>query len=433
MEQLTDLPLSWTFAQKLFFRFFFFFFLLYFIFNPNDVFPFSDQLYALYNPFFHQLIPWLGKHLLHLNYEITIFTNGSGDTTYDYVALLFIVLLSLLGCAIWTIADPRRRQYELLYYWLTVGVRYYLAVTMFSYGFVKIFKLQFPYPGLTRLLEPYGNSSPMGLAWTFLGYSQGYNYFMGFLEVLCGLFLFFRRTTPLGALLSLLVAGHVMALNYFFDIPVKLLSTAMVVMALYLLSGNVRHLLDLFFLHGSTRLTIINPLRIRKKWLYYSFRILKFLFFAFVLALNISDGADGLHKYGDGAPKTALFGIYNTETFLKNRDTLAPLDTDTLRWKQFVVIGNSAYAWVTIKMMNDSLKSFAYRPDTINKTLVLFSYADTSRKYLFNYSFPQKDLMALKGNWKGESVEIRLKKYDLNRFLLVKRGFHWINEYPLNR
>jgi hypothetical protein len=432
MEQLTDLNVSWTLIQKLFFRFFFFFFLLYIFFNPNGVFPYT-AFFEMYIPLFHLLIPWIGRHFLHLSYEITVFTNGSGDTTYDYVVVLFILFLSTLGCLVWTILDRHRKSYNLLYYWLTVAVRYYLAGTILSYGFVKVFKLQFPYPNPYRLLEPYGNSSPMGLAWTFMGYSQGYNFFTGFSEIMSGLLLFFRRTTPAGAFLSLLVAGHIMALNYFFDIPVKLLSSAMVIMSLFLLSGNIRRLVGLFFFNESTVLIIIRPPRNNKKGLRYSMRICKFLLIAFVLFTHIFNSTVSLGKYGDSAPKTPLYGIYNTETFVRNRDTIAPLETDTLRWKQLIVGGYKGFAYASIKMTNDSLENYAFHLDTIQQTIILFSYADTNRKFLFRYRFPAKDMMVLKGDWKDDSVEIRMKKYDLDSFLLVKRGFHWINEYPLNR
>jgi hypothetical protein len=41
--------------------------------------------------------------------------------------------------------------------------------------------------GGDRLLKPYGESSPMGLLWTFMGYSTGYNLFTGGAEALGGL------------------------------------------------------------------------------------------------------------------------------------------------------------------------------------------------------------------------------------------------------
>ena len=33
----------------------------------------------------------------------------------------------------------------------------------------------------------------------------------------------------------------------------------------------------------------------------------------------------------------------------------------------------------------------------------------------------------------GHAVHMQLKLKDRNQFLLVNRGFHWIQEYPFNR
>ncbi len=87
----------------------------------------------------------------------------------------------------------------------------------------------------------------MGLAWSFLGFSQGYNYVMGGAEILSGILLLFRRTTVLGALVTVGVAGNIMAINYCYDVPVKLLSTALVIMALFLLGKDIRRLFNFFF------------------------------------------------------------------------------------------------------------------------------------------------------------------------------------------
>src|SRR5690606_38614645 len=126
-------------------------------FNPNGIVPFSEYVFDIYIEPFHQLIPWIAKHILHLSYDITVFTNGSGDTTYDYVTLLFIFVISIIGAIVWAVLDRRRKNYNQLYYWLTVVVRYYAAFTMLTYGLVKVFKLQFPAADPWRLLEPYGD------------------------------------------------------------------------------------------------------------------------------------------------------------------------------------------------------------------------------------------------------------------------------------
>jgi uncharacterized membrane protein YphA (DoxX/SURF4 family) len=421
---------QWTFGQKVAVRFFFLFFILYIILNPNGVLPKVDLLFNIYIELFHKLIPWIAKHILHLSYDITIFTNGSGDTTYDYVTLFFIFITSLIGCIIWSVLDRKRTSYNKLYYWLTVIVRYYAAFTMLTYGFVKVFKLQFPFPSLHKLVQPQGNASPMGLAWTFMGYSRGYNYFTGFAEVLGGLLLLFRRTTKAGAIVTLLVMGNVMAMNYCFDIPVKLLSTMVVIMSLFLMAKDMNRLIKFFLLNKPTDASITAAPPIRKRWLRYTLLGVKILLVGYTLIWTVKDSYAALDQYGDAAPRPPLYGIYDVQTFVKNNDTIPPLKTDATRWGKLVV-DYTEYA--QIRMINDSAQGYAFKPDTVAKKIILYSYNDTANKATFAYTYPEKDILKLSGRWGNDSLVINMKKFDLNNFRLVSRGFNWINEYPFNR
>lgn len=433
MQQDLQTPVRWSFCKKLGFLFFCLFFPLYIFLNPNGVLPFSQEMFGYYIGPFHSLIPWIAKSILHLPQDITVFTNGSGDTTYDYVAVLFIAVVALVGALIWVLLDRKRNSYSQLYYWLTVVVRYYAAFTMLTYGFVKVFKLQFPFPDPWRLLEPYGDSSPMGLAWTYMGYSQGYNYFTGGAEVLGGLLLLFRRTTTLGAMVTFAVMGHVMAMNYSFDIPVKLLSTMMVVMALFLMAKDMRRLYYFFFANKTAPPSDITPPVIRKKALRISLIVLKVLIVGYGVGTMAYESASSLDLYGDKAPKTPLWGIYNVESFVRNNDTIAPLQTDSTRWKQVIVGGYRGYPRVHVKGMNDSLRSYVFKPDTLTNTIIMYPRADSSFKNQLEYNFPDKEHLVMTGSWKGDSINVRMKIYDLNKFLLVNRGFRWVNEYPFNR
>jgi hypothetical protein len=73
---------------------------------------------------------------------------------------------------------------------------------MIGYGAAKVISSQFPPPTLDRLMQPYGDSSPMGLLWTFMGASEPYTMFVGFAEMISGILLFPRKTSTLGALMS---------------------------------------------------------------------------------------------------------------------------------------------------------------------------------------------------------------------------------------
>ena len=430
MEPSINAAFHWSFSKKLAFRFFFLWFVLYIFFNPNGFLPYSDVAFDYYIKPFHGLVPWIGKNILHLSSDITVFTNGSGDTTYDFVVVFFIAIISAAGCIIWTFLDNKRKSYNNLYYWLTAIVRYYLAFTLFSYGFVKIYKLQFPSPSPHRLLEPFGNASPMGLAWTFVGYSQGYNYFTGFGEVISGLLLLFKRTTTLGALLALVIVGNIMAINYCFDIPVKLLSTALVIMSLFLLARDIRRLTNFFILNKPSAASDIKTAKFKKQWINITSIIFKYALIAFVLYSNISNAISGLSQYGDAAPKPPLYGIYDVNSFVLNNDTIQPLTTDTVRWQKIIIDYPGS---AELKMMNDSTQWYAFDADTAAKKISVYTWSDTTKKSIFIYTLPAKDKMIMRGKWNDDSLIVSCTKYDLNNFLLVNRGFHWINEYPLNR
>jgi uncharacterized membrane protein YphA (DoxX/SURF4 family) len=428
---------AWTTTQRILFRFCVAWFLLYIFFNPNGILPGVDETFNFYIAPFHRLVPWIAKHVLHLANPVTIFTNGSGDTTYDYLVLLLIFAAAILACAIWTLLDRKRASYSTVFYWLTTILRYYLGITMLTYGFAKVFKMQFPYPRLFSLLETYGDSSPMALAWNYFGYSVGYNLFTGFAEVIAGTLLFFRRTTALGAFLAFIVSANIMAINYSFDVPVKLLSTTMVLMSLFLLGDNIRRLFNLFFRKGTASLSIVPRAPIRNKAVRITLVVVKCLLVAYAFFGTAWLSLQARNQYGDHAPNTPLHGVYNTRSFLFDKDTLAPLQTDTIRWKQLVIDGSPTYTYGVIKMMNDTSHGYSVKTDTIDHLLIISHYTDSTKRWRLHYGYPITDSLTLWGTrfWgkQADSIRITMTVFPSNNFRLNSRGFNWINEYPFNR
>jgi len=55
-------------------------------------------------------------------------------------------------------------------------------------------------------------------------------------------------------------------------------------------------------------------------------------------------------------------------------------------------------------------------------------------KTYFTY-IKEQDYLILKSkpNDSGNTIYVRLKRFDEKNFRLMSRGFHWINEYPYNR
>jgi len=406
-------------------------FFLFFDFTSSDeIFP--GFIYTLVKPyvnFWNWLVPWTGSHILHLSYPITITPNGSGDTTYNYVMQLLWVVLALVTGIVWAVADRKRNSYKQLYYWVRIFTRYYFAYTLFIYGSLKIIKLQFPFPSLLRLTEPYGDSSPMALAWTFIGYSKGYNYFTGSAEVLALLLLFFRRTSLLGSLVALTIMVNIAAMNMAYDIPVKIFSLNLVCLAVFLAAHDFDRLKSIFFLHTAalpphpdprpkTRRNIIIQRALKGIYIFLT------VYFTFWRAIKDSD------QYGDAAPRPPLYGIYDVETFVQQGVAVPPLATDSTRWKR-MIIPYEKYARVTT--MPDSVKRMTITIDTTKKSLEFVPQKAPADSFLLRYNEPDKDHLLLTGAIGRDSVRILMKRFDLNKFKLVNRDFHWINEYPFNR
>jgi uncharacterized membrane protein YphA (DoxX/SURF4 family) len=409
---------------------------IYFAFLILD-FTSSDELYPHivyvimkpYTEFWHWIVPWFGEHILQLNYPITVRPNGSGDTTYNYTLQLLWIIFTLLITTIWAVLDRKRPSYHQFQYWSRIVIRYFLAYMLFVYGFVKVIKLQFPFPDLIRLTEPYGDSTPMGLAWTFVGYSTGYNLFTGGAEVLAGILLFYKRTTLFGALVAMTVMANIVAMNFAYDIPVKIFSLNLLIMATWIAWYDKDRLINFFFLNKITPPSLI-AYPYHTKWKKIVQLSLKSIAILFALYSTLYTDLNMAKEYGDTAPKPPLYGIYDVKTFNLKGQFVPPLTTDSLRWKR-MIISYPGYARIT--KMTDSNVWMKLKIDTIAKTLNFTSTKDSTDHYILGYKKLGKDQLMIKGLMVNDSVTIEFKQFDHTQFNLVKTGFHWINEFPNNR
>jgi uncharacterized membrane protein YphA (DoxX/SURF4 family) len=420
---------GWSLWKKISFRFCFLFFTMYMVFSPNGIFLYSEDLFAEYLLPYYAFIPWIGNHLLHISYNIVPNPGGSGDTTFDFLFLGLLLLIALTGTAVWSFVDKKRNHYHKALGWLVIFLRYYISFILFVYGITKVFNLQFGPPSLYGLLESYGASSPMRLAWTFLGFSKAYYLLIGWSEILCGVLLLFRRTVRAGIIVSLFMTINIMAVNYCFDVCVKLFSTILALMVIFLLLRYRKDFANFFLVNRAVEPIDTTRPVFRKQWVNKWLSPTKYVFVLAVNIVNIFSVFHAINKYGLNAPNPPLWGVYDVEVFKKNSDTIAPLVTDTARWRKLIV---SRAGFVTVKMMNDSLKSYVFRPDTTSNDISMYSPADTAHKSTLHYTLVGDNLL-LYGKWLNDSLAVTLKKYDVANFLLINRGFRFISETPYNR
>ena len=428
--QSSVLKEQWTLWQKLLFRFFASYFLIYLLPFPIGYIPFTDTINRWYHRAFDAFISFAGKHIFHIPFPLFSVTNGSGDTSYNYVQLFLFVVLAFVATTIWSVADKKGRNSNAVLYVLMIYLRYYFAFSMMKYGFDKIIKVQFPFP-FYSLDQTYGESSPMRLMWNFMGFSTAYNIFTGWLELAAGFLVLFRRTTMLGALLGATILTNVVVLNLCFDVPVKLHAANLLLITLFILAPDAKRLFHFFIGNKAVPAVNTNYFLFSNPRLRYVVLIAKFVFILYFGYTNVAHAKARYAVSGDGAfKKTPLFGVYEVEQFVKNNDTLLPLLTDTVRWKTLnIYLPREA----SVKMMNDERKNYFFLTDTVNKKIELYSKNDSLHKTSFSYTVIDTAHLSLSGIWKGDSVLILLRKKDKKQFELLNRDFHWINESPYKK
>jgi uncharacterized membrane protein YphA (DoxX/SURF4 family) len=426
----------WPVVRRLVFRFLCAYFVLYSLPSRGRVsivglIPGTSFLTQKYVAMWQSICPWVGSHVFHLSGRaITYVPTGSGDTTLDYIQNLLFLVFAVVAAILWSVLDRKRGDYRKLEPWLRLLVRYVLAFTLFSYGFAKVFPLQFGTPGFLRLLEPYGDFSPMGSLWWFMGASIPYIIFAGAAEVLGGLLLVFRRTAALGALVAFAVMLNVMMLNYCYDVPVKLYSTNLVLMAAYLAAFDLRRLLDVFVRNCTSAPADVPGPIFARRWARISAIAIQVLMVGYALYGNVYGGWQAYKQRYINPSRPPIYGLYEVENFTRNGQDAPPLITDATRWRK--VIAESP-ASITIKMMSDTAKGYAAEYDEAKGIVTLSEFNDKTKKYPLTYKRPDSDHLDLEGIVAGDSLSMRLRKIDTSKFLLVSRGFHWINEMPLNR
>ncbi|HET7433372.1 MAG TPA: hypothetical protein VFN10_01530 [Thermoanaerobaculia bacterium] len=352
-----------------------------------------------------------------------LFPTGSGDTTFSYVLVFVMAAIAAMATLIWSILDRRRANYAKLYVWLRVIVRYSLAVAMVSYGAAKVIKMQFPDPTLDRLVQPLGDMSPMGLLWTFMGFSKPYNIFTGAAEMLGGLLLTTRRTTLLGALVTAGVMANVAMMNFAYDVPVKLYSTQLLLMALFLTLPDLQRLANFFVFNRATEPTVLAP----KTWRWLP--IVRTLLVALFVITSLRDA----HKYmltrQSWTAASPLQGIWSVDELSVDGVAHPPLTTDHARWRRLIVNGGQS---MLIQNMDDTRKRHMIRDDVKEHMLWIFAGHEDKRPAKLTYERRGADTVLLSGMFEGKKIAATLHK-EPHEFLLTTRGFHWITELPFNR
>ena len=395
------------------------------------IFLYCNSVQFLLSSYFEMIwtktVPWFSK-VAGASTEVAPKMTGSGDTLYDYYSNYFFAVLALIFAIVVTVVDYKRKNYRTLTNWMFLLLRYYVASQMISYGFAKLFYTQFGPPSLWELSGDLGDKTPMGLLWTFMGFSKTYCMFTGFAELVGGLLLLSRRTTLLGGLISFGVMVNVMMMNYCYDVPVKLLSTHLVVFSFVIISFWGRELLDFFALQRGYQPKVM-PSVLSPKWQ----KIMVYVKWA-VLIIYLGQQVNQSLKYVEMVKEyqkisSPLYGSYYVDDFVMYRDgELMPDPAPQIVWDELLFLENDR---VVIKLEKSRPYSYQVVADSTDNSVMFKSQGSDSLSNVFHYEFFDENKLRLNGSFKEDSIRVNMHKRD--PFRLMNSKFNWVQEYPNNR
>lgn len=383
---------------------------------------------------YQDLIIWFGRQFFGVEGEVSTAMTGSGDMLYHWLTFWFHLMVAFLGTLIWTAIDRNRKSYPQVAEGFYVFVRYYLAVILLMYGFGKVIPLQFPEPNLIRLTQEYGGSSPMGLAWTFMGFSTPYQMFAGFMEVLGASLLLFRRTVLAGALVLTAVMTNVFMINMFFDVPVKLNSAHYLLISFGLVSLHLKPLWD-FLIMGRPAQKNIRPFPVMDSgWRTICYTIKGIFIGGVVIAQLIFL----YNQYNSMPEPPEIAGIYEVEEFRLNDSPITSPDADEVRWRR-IVIDDRAAGRIAVDYLTGDRVSFSAEispaADLISAMVPPNPRLQNSESAALEAVWDRlsDESFTLKGSLGDDLLYVRLNKVNREELLLISRGFNWVNEVPFNR
>ena len=391
--------------------------------GPTTALPDPATLWPL-----RPVISWTAAHIFHVNAPLSFGDNsGSCDCMFSWVTTFCLLVIATVATVIWSLLDRSRENYTELHKWFWLFLRFALAGRMIAYGFAKVFVLQMRYPSLTRLVQPFGTFSPYGVLVNSVGSSPAYEIFTGCAMVVAGLLLIVPRTAILGALISLADMILVFMLAMTYDVTAKLLAFNLILVCCFLLAPDVPRMVRFLLLRRTTSLSAEPQLfrGVRANRIALAAQIIFGLWLVVLYGLQCWGY---WNTVGGGRPLPPLYGIWDVRQMSIDEQPRPPLIGDSARWRRAIFDFPDR---MVFQRTNDSFVPYGASLNLPEKTLALTKKDDKNWRASFTFRQPAVDQLVLDGRMDNHQVHMELQLIDRNSFVLVSRGFHWVQEFKL--
>lgn len=371
---------SWTRWEKFLFRLAFIFFLLLVI--PID-YKWYVKLFSV-KTFFAFLNTLTGYRT---NFY-ALHTESGKWGIEAYISWGIALLAGLAGALIWTFfaRKSKRTEYNNLYYWLRVLVRYRIAIGIIAFGFLKFYPMQMPTPSISNLDTNYGDYNTYKIYWQVVGVSLWYEVVLGIVEILGGILVLFRQTTAIGAVLVGGVLYNIAHANIAYDGGVHVYSSLFVLFSLFVLLPYIPNLWKLLIKGENVTPHYYYP-TLHKKWQRVAFHYAKYaVIFVFTLLFGVLRYDVHYHVGQLKEPITPglknAAGYYNVTEFRINGKVIPYSPLDSVRWQNAVFEKWSTFVYKVNKPFPISLQNGTPNPKDVDRSYELAGIAG-GRRFLY--------------------------------------------------
>lgn len=355
---------------------------------------------------------WLARRLFGMTGPMTAAAAGdNGDVGEEFARLILSIAIGVVAAVIWTTADRARPRAQWVEGALRVMLRYSIALGLISYAIAKILPQQFPPLAPFNYETRVGELTPMRLMWHFMQYSRPYNFFGGVMECVAIVFLCFRRTATLGALVTMAVMTNVALMNFAYDVPVKLYATMMVVSAAVLVLYDARRLLAVLVTNRdappAAQPTLFDGrLPMPARW------GIKLLLIGSVVASSVA--AFEVTSPARVAPVAGVSGAWGVTSF-----TREPAPAVGQNWRRVIVDDGS----ITVRLDNDALMRCRRTPATDAATIAFSCGRDRTGELRWTLT---GTTLQLDGTFAGAKMAATMRRLDEKDYPLMRGGFKLI-------
>jgi hypothetical protein len=240
--------------------------------------------------------------------------------------------------------------------------------------------------------------------------------FTGWAEVVGGVLLIVPKTAVIGAIIAFADMLQVFVLNLSYDVGLKQTSSHLMLIAMFLLLPDVGRIAGSLLARPMGRAYDWD--RGKSLWIQIAFGAYLLAMFTRIAMLSWQNPG------GPGAPKSALYGIWDVERMSVDGEIRPPLFNDyDRRWRRVIF---DTPDLMIFQRLDDSFAHYEASIDVDHHQIELHKIQSRIWRSTFTFDRRGDDELVIDGEMDGHRIHAELQRLGLDVFRLTNGGFRWV-------